>query len=228
MYLVPIIGIAIALIVLLILSGFPWPRRIYRRRINPKPEMVRVLLGLDDAALEKLFALYRQNFGAGPARYARRTYAKWKTGDVRPNEQTFNRFLVDLPKVMDFDLKCDVIRRLIEDLAPKSHHELTVFTDDWESQLRPVVETMIERQRSIALPKEIESRLRWLADDETRLAEAILKRSFEEEARINLAHLSAEMQSIGRILDETRHDPRVSHTLKFPAGTITLHIKRRR
>src|SRR6266705_3025570 len=63
-------------------------------------ELIRVLLDLDAVALEELFRLYQQQFGAGAARYARHTYLKWKAGEVRPNHETFRRFLLYLPKVM--------------------------------------------------------------------------------------------------------------------------------
>src|SRR3990172_9567916 len=59
-------------------------------------ELIKVLLNLDQDSLEELFKLYRQQFGNGAARYARVTYLKWKAGEVRPNRETFRRFLLYL------------------------------------------------------------------------------------------------------------------------------------
>src|SRR5688500_7720067 len=55
-------------------------------------ELMKVLLGLSEESLEKLLGLYKENFGAGAARYARKTCRKWEAGEVRPVKQTFERF----------------------------------------------------------------------------------------------------------------------------------------
>jgi len=85
-----------------------------RRSSNKNAELVRVLLDLDQDSLAQLMELYEQQFGDGAARYAKQTYEKWKNGKVKPNKQTFRRFLINLPKVMSFDLKCEVLRKLRE------------------------------------------------------------------------------------------------------------------
>ena len=91
-----------------------------RRFHNSK--LVSVLLSLDDDEVEELLALYKKEFGGGAARYARKTYRKWKSGEVRPITQTFERFLVHLPKVMSFDLKVEVLRALMEEYATKDKY----------------------------------------------------------------------------------------------------------
>jgi hypothetical protein len=197
-----------------------------RKSFHPA-ELVRVLLQLDQKSLDELFDLYREKFGAGAARYARKTHQKWKDGKVRPNRQTFERLLVDLPKVMSFDLKCEVLRHLMEEYGAKKDYRITVYADDWETALRPLVEEITEKPYLTELPKEIERKLRWLAGDEMRLAEEILKKSRVEESRIVVSMLRGEMENIERLLAAARLKPKITHRLKFPSGTITLNIKRR-
>lgn len=79
-------------------------QRVSRARENA--ELMKVLLNLEEEPLNALFALYKNEFGSGAAQYARHTYRKRQAGEVRPNRQTFSRFLIYLPKVMSFDLKC--------------------------------------------------------------------------------------------------------------------------
>ncbi len=45
-------------------------------------EIIKVLLGLGDEKLDELLVLYKQEFGKGAARYARKTYQKWESGKV--------------------------------------------------------------------------------------------------------------------------------------------------
>src|SRR5688572_25905448 len=132
-------------------------------------ELVKTLLNLDKKSFEKLLELYKAEFGSGAARYARKTYRKWKGGKVRPNRQTFDRFLVHLPKVMSYDLKCEVLRHLMEEYCAKDKYQLTVYTDDWEEALEPLVRKIIDKPYAAALPAEIENRLKWLAEAETQI-----------------------------------------------------------
>jgi hypothetical protein len=190
-------------------------------------ELVKTLLNLDEKSRGELFELYKAEFGTGAARYARQTFQKWKAGKVRPNNQTFQRFLVHLPKVMSFDLKCEVLRHLMEQYCAKDKYQLTVYTDDWEQTLEPLVRKIIDKPYAAELPKEIEDKLKWLADGETLLARDILRRSQVEEGKIAVSMLRQEFAGIENLLAETKGKRKVTHQLKFPYGTITLNIKRR-
>jgi hypothetical protein len=188
---------------------------------------MKVLLGLDDEKLEKLLEFYKTEFGAGAARYARKTYRKWEKGEVRPIRQTFERFLVHLPKVMDFDLKCEVLRHLMEEYCAKEKYKLKVYTDDWEETLEPLVRTIIDKPYTAQLPAQIERQLKWLAEDETQIAQDILRKSQVEEGKIAVSMLREEFANIENLLENTKGKSKVMHELKFPYGTIHLEIKKR-
>ncbi|CAN5303857.1 hypothetical protein BH20ACI1_BH20ACI1_01930 [soil metagenome] len=190
-------------------------------------EIMEVLLGLDDEKLDELLELYKQEFGKGAARYARKTYRKWESGKVKPITQTFERFLVHLPKVMDFDLKCEVLRHLMEEYCAKDNYDLSVYTDDWEKTLEPLVQKLIDKPYNANLPKQLEDKLTWLADDDMQAAEDILKKSQVEEGKIAVSMLRQEFAEIENLLEKTKDRSKVLHKLKFPYGTINLEIKRR-
>jgi hypothetical protein len=190
-------------------------------------ELIRALLSLEEEPLNDLFTLYKEEFGQGPARYAQQTYRKWKAGEVRPNRQTFNRFLIYLPKVMSFDLKCEVLRKLREEYCAKDHYQLTVYTDDWKESLTPLVKSIVAKASTAELPQPIAGRLRWLSDDETHLARALLAESQTHESKNALSLLQQEFSNIEQLLDTATGRSRIIHTLKLPYGTITLKIKRR-
>ncbi len=198
-----------------------------KRRPSDRRELMRILLGLNDESLAELLELYKIEFGPGAARYARKTYRKWRSGEVAPVTETFERFLLRLPKVMTFDLKCEVLRRLMDEFSAKDNHKLTVYTDDWEEKLPPLVEQIVIKANTSGLPREVERRLRWLAEDETQLAQEILRKSRIEQGRIAVSMLREEMAAIESVLAEKHLRPKVVHKLKFPCGTITLNIKRR-
>lgn len=190
-------------------------------------EILKVLLTLDEKSLEQLFNLYKNEFGAGAARYARKTYLKWKSGKVRPIKQTFERFLIHLPKVMDYDLKCEVLRHLMEEYCAKDKYELKVYTDDWEQTLEPLVQKIIDKPYTAQLPLEVERQLKWLSEGEMQLAQDILRKSQIEQGKIAVSMLREEFANIENLLENMQGKPRVTHEMKFPYGTIELEIKKR-
>lgn len=190
--------------------------------------LVSVLLDLPDQTVNELLELYKKEFGKGPAAYARRTFKKWKTGKVQPATQTFQRFLLHLPKVMSYDLKCEVLRHFMEEYAAKEDYELDVYTDDWEQKLEPLVRQIIDKAFTAELPHEVESRLRWLGDGDMQAAQTILRASQAEEGKIMVSTLRDEFDSIEKLLAEEHLKPRVTHVLEFPYGTIKLNIRRRK
>ena len=207
-------------------SGYRWIRVKQEKKIHER-EILRVLLGLDDEKLDKLLELYEQEFGRGAARYARRTYRKWESGKVQPIRQTYERFLLHLPDVMNFEMKTELLRRLMEEYCKKDSYKLTVYTDDWEETLEPLVAKLIEKPFIQSLPKQIEDKLIWLAHDDMQAAEKILKQSQVEEGKIAVSMLREEFANIEHLLVNTKGKRRGTHELKFPYGMINLKIKRR-
>lgn len=189
--------------------------------------LISVLLALDDRSVDELMALYKKQFGPGPARYARRTYKKWRSGKVRPTFETYRRFLVHLPQVMSFDMKCEVLRLFMEEYAGRANHELTVNVDDWQDKLTPLVQQILDKTFNAQLPKELERKLRWLGEGDMNAAQELLRASQAEESRIIVSKLHDEFENINKLLAEEHLNPRVSHVIEFPYGTISLNIKKK-
>jgi hypothetical protein len=198
-----------------------------QRSTNHNAALVGVLLSLPDNQVDDLLELYRNEFGNGPARYARRTLKKWRSGRVQPASQTYRRFLVHLPKVMSYDLKCEVLRHFMQELAKKNNYQLNVSPDDWEEKLAPLIEGIIQRAYTARLPAEVEKKLTWLGDGDMQAAQDILRASQVEESRIMVSKLHEDFENLEVLLAQDNLKPRVTHVLKFPYGTIELNVKRR-
>ncbi len=192
-----------------------------------RSRLVSVLLCLDERSFDDLMELYKKEFGAGPARYARRTYNKWKTGRVQPNAETYRRFLVHLPEVMSFDLKCETLRLFMEEYASEDDIELDLFIDEWEAKLPPLVDRIVDKAFTAQLPKELERKLRWLGEGDMQLAQEMLRASQAEESRIMASMLHDEFANIEKLLAENHLKSRVKHVIRFPYGTISLNVRRK-
>jgi hypothetical protein len=222
-----LIILTITLLSLAIFLGSRAVKKFSSQKRLSNGDLVGVILSLDKRELDELFKLYAREFGPGAARYARRTYAKWKSGRVRPSNKTFNRFLVHLPTVMSFDLKCEVLRRLREELCSKDDYRLSVDTAGWRESLAPIIEEIINRAYTAELPAQVQERLDWLADHDARVARAIIARSQVEASRNTVSLLEREIYNIDRLLRDVDGEGKITHAIKLPYGTVTLTIRRR-
>jgi len=225
-----VIWIAALIIVAVVVIGRQTYRQYHRPRrkrlLEENPTIVRVLLSLEPKALDDLFRLYRSQFGAGAARYARHTYRKWKTAEVHPSRKTFYRLAFHLPSVMSFDLKCEVLRALRREYCGTSHYELSVGFDDWKEALAPLIAGLIERSYTVELPSEVEQKLTWLAGNDMQIAKAMLAASEAQETRDAVASLQSEFDGMELMLARSGGNRRIVHTIDLPLGAITLNIER--
>lgn len=200
--------------------------RYQESRKYHKSVLVRVLLNLPEETISELLGLYKKEFGPGPARYARKTFSKWKEGHVQPATQTFNRFLVHMPKVMSYDMKCEILRHFMEEYSAKDDCELDVTTEDWDVKLEPLVRQVIDKAFTAQLPAEVEKQLEWLGDGDMKAAQSILRASQAEEGRIMVSMLRDEFRAMDGLLDQRHLKPKVTHVLTFPYGKIKLNVRK--
>jgi hypothetical protein len=224
-FIVPAIALLAVLVYLFLKRRLTPPAKVLSTT-QENAKLINVLLQLDDERREQLFKLYKDQFGEGASRYARQTYQKWKAGTVKPNKQTFRRFLINLPRVMDFDLKCEVLRELREAYSIKDNYRVTVTTDNWKKTLTPIIEGVLKKALTTELPQSLSRRLTWLAEDDVAVGRAILVESEARQTRNALALLEKEFSNIEELLINARGHGRVTHDLKLPLGTITIQIEK--
>ena len=178
--------------------------------------------------LARLFNIYSEVYGDGPAAYARKTYADWKHGAVRRSVQTVHRLLDSLPLVLSFDGKCELLRRLRERHRKPEHHTLKVKIDDWQEHVVPLVRSVIQKSYHANLPEAIERRLTWLSNGDMQDARAILAHSQAMEGAVAVTLLQDEMRNIETAIANLDGKGKVTHTIRLPYGHIHLKISGRR
>ena len=178
--------------------------------------------------LANLLNIYSESYGDGPAAYARKTYSAWKEGKVRPSVQTINRLLDSLPLVLDFDGKCELLRKLRERHRRLEHYSLRVRADDWREHVVPLVKSVIQKAYRANLPEAIERRLTWLSNGDMQTARAILAHSQALEGAVAVKLLQDEMRNIENALTNLDGKGKITHTIRLPYGEIHLKISGRR
>lgn len=183
---------------------------------------------LTPGQLERLFNIYSDVYGEGPADYARKTFPDWRSGATRPSAQTINRLLDNLPHVLNFDGKCDLLGKLRERHRKPESHSIKVKADDWRDQVVPLVRTIIAKAYNANLPEVVEQRLSWLASGDMQAARALLSHSQAIESAVAVRLLQDEMLNIDAALANLSGRKKVTHTISLPYGNIHLSISRKR
>lgn len=180
---------------------------------------------LNPGQLSSLFGNYERKYGRWAASYARKTYHGWKSGSTRPSAKTVGRLLESLPEVLDFESKCELLRKLrVRHRRPESH-TLEVSTADWQEAVVPLVKRLILKARSAGLPAPVEQRLSWLSNNDAKAAQALLARSEVYEGALAVSLLRHEFSTIESALSVLTRS-RVKHTITLPYGNVCLTIKR--
>jgi hypothetical protein len=178
--------------------------------------------------LTQLLNIYSTEYGDGPARYAHNTYAGWKQGSVRPSALTINRLLDSLPLVLDFDGKCELLRKLRERHRMLEHYSLKVKADDWKEHVVPLVRSVIQKAYRANLPEVVERRLTWLSSGDMQTARALISHSQAFEGAVAVRLLQDEMQNIETAITNLDGRGKVTHTIHLPYGLIHLKLSGRR
>jgi hypothetical protein len=147
---------------------------------------------------------------------------------VRPSAQTINRLLDSLPLVLNFDGKCELLRKLRERHRKPEHHSLKVKANDWKEHVVPLVRTVIHKAYRANLPETVERRLTWLSNGDMQTARAILAHAQALEGAVAATLLQDEMHNIDDAIANLDGKGKVTHTIRLPYGNIQLKISGRR
>lgn len=182
---------------------------------------------LTPGQLERLLDIYSAVYGSGAAEYARKTFPDWRSGETRPSAQTISRLLDNLPHVLNFDGKCDLLRKLRERHRKPESLSIKVKADDWRDAVVPLVKRVIGRAYNANLPEVVEQRLAWLSSGDMQAARAILSHAQAIEGAVAVSLLQDEMLNIETALANLPGRKKVTHTICLPYGNIHLAISGR-
>jgi hypothetical protein len=136
--------------------------------------------------------------------------------------------LDNLPLVLNFDGKCELLRKLRERHRKLEHHSLKVKADDWREHVVPLVKSVIQKSYRANLPEVVERRLTWLSNGDVQTARTLLAHSQALEGAVAVNLLHDEMQNIESAISNLDGRGKVTHTIRLPYGHIHLKISGRR
>jgi hypothetical protein len=182
-------------------------------------------LALKSSQLLNFFFHYEKRYGLGARSYAEQAFMKWKVGSTRMSAQTTDRLLQVLPPFLGTQVKYDLLRKLRERYRQSESHQLEVTTLNYKGVVKPVVERLVSKAYSANLPESIESRLKWLTDDDASAAKSLMAGAEAAAMKITLSRLDEEFAAMDRLL-LLNPKGKLTHRIELPYGVLTLLVRR--
>lgn len=130
---------------------------------------------LNPAQLQKMLALYGQQYGASARQYAERIIKKWQTNRVQMSGQTATRLFKLLPSHMPLEGKYRLIENLWNHVGATTRKTLQIGLDATTEQVvqsvRGYLDEVVVPYR---IPATFEGRFNWLAAGDAQLKQDLL------------------------------------------------------
>jgi len=189
-------------------------------------DIQKIFFTLSSYELDSIFISYGEIYGANAERYARKTYNKWKTGQVTLSGQTAERLLELLPPRLSKSQRYDLIKKLRQHYVKKSNAFITTAPENWRNEVINAVQKVILAGRDCKLPQELYEKATWLTNGDVQAVHKILASIDEEEAKIRTSYLEGEFKRIELFVVNIKNTESASHTISLPQGNIYVTIKK--
>lgn len=189
-------------------------------------DIERIFLSLPTRQLESIFSRYGKEHGASALTYARRTYDKWKTSQVRMSGQIAERLLKLVPPYLSASERFDLVKKLRAAHLRPSHQSLSTSPQTWRVDLAPLIRDIVTRSSSFELPASMVNRVKWLANGDATATQKLLAAAEQEEALVRLRYLEVEFQRINALVQKLNgtHSS-IRHKIDLPQGSIAITIE---
>ena len=136
------------------------------------------------------------------------------------------RLLNLVPMVMPSDLRFELVKKVRTAFMQKTRRSVSCDPMQWREKVAPAIAEVIAASQEFRLPGEAVSRVRWLADGDTKAAQSLLAAAEQEEAAVRLAYLEDEFRRIDALIGATHGaETSVSHTIQLPQGEVSIYIR---
>lgn len=188
-------------------------------------DIQKLFFSLSNKSLDELFKNYGNDYGKNSERYARKTFKKWKSGEVGLSGQTSERLLNLVPPYISQEIKYELIKKLRNYYLKTTTKYITTTYFEWENQVILAIKELIKSSCEFTLPKELIKKAIWLSSGDVELANKILTSIELEKTKIKLNYFEAELRQLQQIIEQTPHTQSINYLIELPQGNIEVIIK---
>ncbi len=186
----------------------------------------RIFLELPANKLTKVFLQYGQLYGISKVIYAKNTYPRWQSGEIKMSGVVIARLLNLVPLVLDADAVLALVKKVRSMYVRYQIIDLKCHTTDWFRKLPPVVAGLVDYSNQFEFPEAVLEKLKWLTNSSGKAAQDLLAAIEVDEAAVRTLYLNREYIRITRTLTAEGGVSSFNHTIELPQGKINVTITR--
>ncbi len=183
--------------------------------------------GLDPDALDELFTDYGSVHGDSAEKYARKTFAKWKSGQTKLSGQTMERLIELVPPYLNPQLRMSILRAVVN-LHKKSgvFRSIRINIDEPQQGFNELSDTLSQMKKEdplAHLPENVMKAATWLYDDDITAARSMLAEAERLENETLRAGAEKELELLKRTI-KAGQVRSASYSVQMPAGSLSVTI----
>ena len=189
-------------------------------------DVERMFLDLQPDILHKVLEDYKRTYGSKKHAYAKKTYPKWKSGEVFLSGEVCERLLAIVPRHLDFGTKYDLVVKLWRRQS-KTHLMVTVSSDMQVDEAFQVVMRVIDSLKDKGIPEALVARLYWLAENDGKVAQNLFSQVLAHETEIIVGTIKEELQQILAVSSQLVGMPvqlQSQRQVNLPGATVQIVI----
>lgn len=187
-------------------------------------DVVQTFLSLGPDRLSRVFDEYAEQYGSGPARYAKSSYRGWQSGDKGMAGQTLERLLEIVPSVLDFESKVRLYQKLRNSYRKQERMKVRLSGPEDLELVAKAARRIAERAKSETVPDLVAARLSWLTRGDGLAARALVSTIEQREGDLIASAVRSELESLYRLLTDEKQRGKVEHIVDLPCGIITVNV----
>jgi len=180
---------------------------------------------LDQKALLELFRRYQLEYGIAKRDYAEKTYPSWKAGTTRLSGTVVERLILLLPHVLSADDKYILVKHLRDRSRSRARKSFNISYLNNLITIRDQIKDDIGKDREFVLPVSITEALSWLANNDAKAAQTLLRAVADREARDSMRQLDADLFRLGHIIQNTQPGASIQFVVDLPQVWATIYAK---
>ena len=184
-------------------------------------------LHLPKDALDELLDDYTAIHGDGAGRYARNTYASWKSGKTQLSGSTMERLVSLVPPYLTTEQRFALLQEVVKKHRNTgTNMSIEVNSDEPTSgfqQIETALSELVLTDPLANLPAAVMDAAKWLYDDDITAARAMLAEAESVENDLIRSNARKELELLRRTI-KNKQIKSASYRVEMPAGILQVNV----
>lgn len=187
-----------------------------------------LFLKLPEESLEAILQDFARIHGAGPARYARNTIPKWRSGETKVSGLTMERLVALVPPYLSAEERFDLLRQILRARNSKATQNHSIFVNRDApaaglAQLQAALNSLKSDAELARLPESLMKAVNWLYADDITVGRAMFAQADRQESEAVRESAARELALLLRTVNSGQVKE-ASYSVTMPAGHLQVRI----